>query len=186
MTKYINDDVFLEEFIEYTKPAFRIAKYDSNLDSETERKIFMTFTFIALKHYDGKLWNYVYKYYVGPNLSERDIYSKVRLNVFSGWVIGYHCDTSNREQIYQIPVIESIIPFYYAPKYIDFVFDIYEKCFQYSLENVDEELDLFFEATRELLKNDDDSKDDFKSNDTDGSSKTYKLIQGIKKIIKYN
>lgn len=186
LTKYINDDVFLEEFIEYTKPAFLIAKYDSNLDSETERKIFMAFTFIALKHYDGKLWNYVYKYYVGPNLSERDIYSKVRLNVFSGWVIGYHCDTSNREQIYQIPVIESIIPFYYAPKYIDFVFDIYEKCFQYSLENVDEELDLFFEATRELLKNDDDSKDDFKSNDTDGSSKTYKLIQGIKKIIKYN
>lgn len=39
LTKYINDDVFLEEFIEYTKPAFLIAKYDSNLDSETESQM---------------------------------------------------------------------------------------------------------------------------------------------------
>ena len=186
LTKYVNDDIFMDEFVEFTKPALIEAKYNSFIDSNTEKKIFMAFTFVALKHYDGRLWDHFYKYYECDSLSQRDIYHKIRINVFSQWVKGYHCDTNKREQTYQIPVIESVIPFYYATKYIDFVFDIYEKCFEYSLENVDEELDLFFNATRELLQTDDGTTDTFENQNTDGSSKTYVLIQGIKRIIKYS
>ena len=186
LTKYVNDDVFMDEFVEFTKPALLEVKYNSFIDSDTEKKIFMAFTFVALKHYDGRLWDHFYKYYVCDNLSRREIYYKIRINVFSQWVKGYHCDTNKREQTYQIPVIESVIPFFYATKYIDFVFDIYEKCFEYSLENVDEELDLFFNATRELLQTDDGTTDTFENKNTDGSSKTYVLIQGIKRIIKYS
>ena len=185
LTKYINDDIFMNDFVEYTKPAFLEAKYNSLIDSKTEKIIFMAFTFVALKHYDGKIWEHIYRYYETSELTAKDIYTKVRINVFSQWVKGYHCDTSKREQTYQIPVIESIIPFNYAAKYIDFVFDIYEKCFQYSLENVDEELELFFNATRELLQDDDGKSDTFESKDNDGSSKTYILIQGTKRILKY-
>ena len=184
LTKYVNDDIFINEFVEFTKPAFIVAKKSANIDRDTERKVFMAFTFIALKHYDGKLWNHIYAYYESSNLTKRDIYNKVRINVFSQWVKGYHCDTDSREQTYQIPVIESIIPYPYAIKFVDFVFDIYVKCLDYSLDNLDKELDIFFDATRELLQNDDDS-DKFESKDIDGSSKTYILIQGTKRIIKY-
>ncbi|MCR5786075.1 MAG: hypothetical protein K6G28_00010, partial [Acholeplasmatales bacterium] len=186
LTKYVNDDLFIQEFVEFTRPYFISAKNDSIIDSITEKAVFMAFTFVALKHYDGKIWEHIYKYYEAPTLTQRDIYNKVRINVFSQWVKGYHCDTSKREQTYQIPVIESIIPLQYAIKYIDFVFDIYEKCFQYSLENVDEELDLFFDATRDLLQADDGKSDTFENTDSDGSSKTYILIQGTKRILKYD
>ncbi|MBS7401877.1 MAG: hypothetical protein KIG16_05180 [Eubacteriales bacterium] len=119
----LNNEIFEKELIKFTEDAFRQTVNLSFVPEESKKKVMLGLTFIALKYYDGALWPHVCNKYNSIACDDKLLISQIRDNVLNFYTKKYNCD---RKQ-YQIPVINSIVPFHYAPSYIEFVNDIYVK-----------------------------------------------------------
>ncbi len=179
LQKYIGDNEFENEIIEYTKKGFVESVWKSFPSQETKNLVILGLTFIALKYYDGSLWPHVCDKYSTVLQDSQLLESKIRDNVLSPLTSKYNCDRKH----YQIPVINAIVPFNYASNYIEFVNDIYIKNLDCNLlnYNVEEEIENVFNAIGRHLSDADDS---FKYNFEQNNTKVYKLIRATKNIIK--
>lgn len=179
LLKYLNDKNFEEEIVSFTKNGFHDALYSSFPSKESKKLVMLGLTFIALKYYDGSLWPHVYEKFSDLYQDQKILESKIRDKVLGLLTSKYNCERKH----YQIPVMNSIVPFYYASNYIEFANDIYVKNMDCNISfyNIEEEIENVFNSISDSLT---DSDDSFKYNYEQNNSKTYKLIKATKNIIK--
>ena len=178
---FIDNDEFENELIQFTQYGIKEAVLRS-FPSENSRKLTMlALTFIALKYYDGGLWNHVCEKFDFLGYEDKLIESKIRDNVLGQLTSRYHCERKH----YQIPVMNSVIPLSYVANYIEFVDDIYTRNLDCDLsayrKELDEELENIFNAIKDKLTDNDDT---FNYNYEKSNKKAYKLIRATKNIIK--
>ncbi|MGM9665873.1 MAG: hypothetical protein ACI3XX_04980 [Eubacteriales bacterium] len=178
---FIDNDEFENELIDFTQKGIKEVILRNFPLENSKRLTMLALTFIALKYYDGGLWNHVYEKFNFLEYEDKLIESKIRDNVLGQLTTKYHCERKH----YQIPVMNSIIPLSYASNYIEFVNDIYTRNFDCDLsayrKELDEELEKIFNAIKDKLT---DSDDTFNYNYEQSNKKTYKLIRATKNIIK--
>ena len=138
--------------------------------------IFLSLVLIALFNYDGNYYNYVeetydslYEKYHQAKISGliRDVINHFRINgkEYSGRIINY-------------VLMNAIVPVKFLPHFYEFMFDIYSRNFEYSLNShVYDDLKNVFMALRSLLQDDNDELS------IDVTKKTYKLIKTTKDVI---
>lgn len=179
LLKYLGNEDFERELIKFTQSGFAALMWSTFPSQKSRDLVMLGLTFIALKYYDGALWPHVYEKYSGIYNDQKILESKIRDGVLSLLTSKYNCERKH----YQIPVMNSIVPFNYASDYIEFVHDIYVTNMECNLENVnvEEELLNVFNVIKEEMS---DLDDIFQYNYEQNYSKTYKLIKATKNIIK--
>lgn len=179
LLKHLNDPIFEDEIISFTKKGFKEVLWRSFPSQESRDLTILGLTFLALKYYDGALWPYVYEKFSDIFPDQKIMESKIRDGVLSLLTTRYNCERKH----YQIPVMNAIVPFKYASNYIEFANDIYVKNMDCNISeyNIEEEIENVFKAIGGNLN---DSDDSFKYNYEQNNSKTYKLIRATKNIIR--
>lgn len=179
LLKHLNDPIFEDELILFTKKGFKEVLWHSFPSQESRDLVILGLTFLALKYYDGALWPYVYEKFFDIFPDQKIMESKIRDGVLSLLATRYNCERKH----YQIPVMNAVVPFKYASNYIEFANDIYVKNMDCNISeyNIEEEIENVFKAIGGSLN---DSDDSFKYNYEQNNSKTYKLIRATKNIIR--
>ena len=179
LLKFLNNEKFEEELINFSKKGFEEIRDFEHPLKDDKKLVLFCLTFIALKYYDGNLWEHVYKKFHNLFNDENEMTKCIINKVLNSLSQEYNC----KRKYYQIPVINSIIPFNYAKDYFEFAYDIYTKNLECNISdcNVEQEVEDIFNVIKEQLNDNDDS---FKYDYEQNSKKTYKLIQATKSIIK--
>lgn len=175
---YIDDEDFEKELLDNSKSSLYEILFKSHPSEESKKIVLVLLTYIALKKYDGAFWPHVYETLSFLGYESKILENKIRDNLLSFYTTEYCLERRHS----QIPVMNAIIPFKYAPDFFVFIDDIYTKNFDCDLtsENIEEELIDIFNAIKGKLNQD---SDDFKCDYEKQNTKVYKLIRATKNII---
>lgn len=180
LMEYLNNQEFETELLAWTKKSFEEIKDCLYPFPEDKDKVIFCLTFLALKYYNGgNLWSYVYDKFCDIFKTQNEMEKCINDKVLKKLKEEYNC----KQNYYQIPVMNAIIPFNYAEDYIEFVNDIYTKNFECDISesNVEKEIENIFKSLKDDLN---DKNDLLDINYDQDNKKTYKLITATKKIIK--
>lgn len=180
LMQYLNNQEFETELLAWTKKSFEEIKDCLSPFREDKEKVIFCLTFLALKYYnEGNLWSYVYDKFCDIFKNQHEMENCINDKVLKKLKQEYNC----KQNYYQIPIMNAIIPFNYAKDYFEFVNDIYTKNFECNISecNVEEEIENIFKSLKDDLN---DKNDLLDINYDQNNKKTYKLITATKKIIK--
>ena len=139
--------------------------------------VVLSLSLIAILGYDSNFYKTVRETYnhIYSNFSQQKIDGLIR-SVLSRYQT--ERDENDHGRIINVALEQSIVPIYFLSNFFEFIFDIYERNFQYHLpDNLDSEFMFIYEG---LFSNMKESGDSFVVNAT---RKTYKLIQSTKDLI---
>ena len=150
----------------------------SGISVADDEIIFLSLVLIALMEYDGSFYDKVETVYsdLYEHGSEQRINGTIRSLIRKYEIPMYREKT---ERIINTVLLQSIVPQYFLSCFFEFIFDIYQKNFDYSLSNCDlmNEFDFIYSGLRKKLNLEDDSLT------LNVTKKTYRLIKTTKSLI---
>lgn len=183
--KYFNDRLLFDELKERVKTIIKTTlnsrTYSLSFRKTTEENknlVVFFMSWLAFKHYDGKLWPYIREELASLYYSD----SEQKIDR----VIRHLIKDENKypgERIITNPLVHCAVPIEFIKSFFDFVYDIFEINFDYSIEGVPT-LVLIKDALSGLNKIllEDVDTDELNIN-LDFTRKTYKLIKSTKQAI---
>ena len=152
-----------------------IVSYTGMILCDTEM-IFISLVLIAMLNYeDGRYYESVREIY--ENLYEKYSAQKVE-GVIRSVLNRYRFDNKQKERNINVALYNAIVPAHYLTAFFDFIYDIYERNFEFDLpEDMYEDFRFVYDGLRHTMLSD---GDDIHINVT---RKTYKLIKTTKQLI---
>jgi len=150
----------------------------SGISGADDEIIFLSLVLIALMEYDGSFYDKVETIYsdLYEQGSEQRINGTIRSLIRKYEIPMYR---EKKERIINTVLLQSIVPQYFLSSFFEFIFDIYQKNFDYSLSNcvLMDEFDFIYSGLRKKLNLEDDSLT------LNVTKKTYRLIKTTKLLI---
>ena len=150
----------------------------SEISGTDDEIIFLSLVLIALMEYDGSFYDKVADIYseLFEYHSEQKIIGTIRSLIRKYEIPTYH---EERVRIINTVLLQSIVPQPFLSYFFEFIFDIYQKNFDYSLCNCDlmSEFDFIYSGLRKKLNLEDDNLT------LNVTKKTYRLIKTTKLLI---
>lgn len=152
-----------------------IISYSGTISCDTEI-IFISLVLIAMLNYEeGRYYESVREKY--QNLYEKYSAQKIE-GVIRSVLNKYRLDNKQKERNINAALYNSIVPAHYLTAFFDFIYDIYERNFEYNLpDDMYEDFKFVYDGLRHTMLSD---GDDIHINVT---RKTYKLIKTTKQLI---
>lgn len=138
--------------------------------------IFISLVLIAMTGYKGG------NYYEGVRSTYQDLHTKFSDQKINGKIRSildiYNLENMGAERQINIALSNAIVPAYYLPSFFEFIFDIYERNFEYQLSDaLYEDFMFVYEGIRQMMLSEGDEIS------ISATKKTYKLITTTKRLV---
>lgn len=150
----------------------------SGISGADDEIIFLSLVLIALMEYDGSFYDKLETIYsdLYEHYNEQRINGTIRSLIRKYEISMYH---EEKKRIINTVLLQSIVPQKFLSYFYEFIFDIYQKNFDYTLANCDlmDEFDFIYNGLRKKLNLEDDTLT------LNVTKKTYRLIKTTKLLI---